>query len=75
MEPDVEAILLRRHDDGFSCHLVPIDVCYELVGEVRLKWTGLGGGPEVWREIDAFFADLDGAATPVASTASAEEVG
>ena len=23
------------------------------------RWTGLGGGPEVWREIDAFFDGLD----------------
>ena len=75
MASDVEAILLRRHQDGFSCHLVPIDVCYELVGTVRLKWTGLGGGPEVWRDIDAFFADLDRRGTPVTSTASAEQVG
>jgi hypothetical protein len=72
---DVEAILLRRHQDCFSCHLVPIDVCYELVGTVRLKWTGLGGGAEVWREIDAFFADLDRRGTPVSSGASAEEAG
>jgi len=72
---DVEAILLRRHQDGFSCHLVPIDVCYELVGTVRLKWTGLGGGAEVWREIDAFFADLDRRGTPVSSGTSAEEAG
>ena len=55
----MEAVLLRRHDDAYSCYLVPIDVCYELVGVVRSTWTGLGGGPEVWRQIDAFFAALD----------------
>ena len=49
LEADVEAVLLRRHDGAFSCYLVPIDVCYELVGVVRLAWTGLGGGSEVWR--------------------------
>ena len=53
LEDDVEAVLLRRHDDGYSCYLVPIDVCYELVGVVRRAWTGLGGGPEVWREIES----------------------
>ena len=63
LEPDVEAVLLRRHDGGFSCYLVPIDVCYELVGVVRSSWTGLGGGPEVWREIEAFFGALDHRAT------------
>ncbi len=65
LEQDVEAVLLRRHDDGYSCYLVPIDVCYELVGVVRSRWTGLGGGAEVWREIDAFFAGLDDRATVV----------
>ncbi|WP_374970505.1 DUF5947 family protein [Terrabacter sp. BE26] len=59
LEPDVEAALLRRHEGGFSCHLAPIDRCYELVGLVRRSWTGLGGGPEVWREIDAWFSELD----------------
>jgi len=64
-EGDVEAALLRRHDGRFSCYLAPIDLCYELVGIVRRSWTGLGGGPDVWREIDAFFAGLEARATPV----------
>ena len=47
--PDVEALLdpsrgPRR--DEFSCHLVPIDACYELVGRLRLLWRGFDGGPE-----------------------------
>ena len=45
LEHDVEAVLLRRHEDEYSCYLVPIDLCYELVGVVRSRWTGLGGGP------------------------------
>jgi hypothetical protein len=57
--PDVEAVLLRRHDGGFSCYLVPVDVCYELVGMVRSHWTGLGGGPDVWARIGGYFDDLD----------------
>ena len=65
LEHDVEAVLMRRHDDSYSCYLVPIDVCYELVGVVRSRWTGLGGGPEVWREIEAFFGGLDDRATVV----------
>ena len=65
METDVEAALVRRREHGFSCHLVPIDVCYALVGLVRLHWTGLSGGPEVWHRMDAFFDDLDRRAVPV----------
>jgi hypothetical protein len=58
-DEDVEAVLLRRLGDDFACYLVPIDVCYELVGVVRSSWTGLGGGTEVWRRIDAWFEALD----------------
>ena len=54
--PDVEAVLLRRHDGGFTAHLVPIDVCYELVGVVREHCGRVcGGGAEVWQRIAAFF--------------------
>ncbi|TCC04448.1 hypothetical protein E0H45_31925 [Kribbella soli] len=56
--PDVEAVLLRRIDDTFECHLVPIDACYELVGIVRQYWEGFAGGEEVWQRIDAFFAGI-----------------
>jgi len=56
--PDVEALLLRRDADVTACYLVPIDVCYELVGRVKMHWRGFSGGDEVWREIDAFFAHL-----------------
>ncbi|WP_202875562.1 DUF5947 family protein [Kribbella speibonae] len=56
--PDVEAVLLRRLDDTFECHLVPIDACYELVGIVRQYWEGFAGGEDVWRRIDAFFAGV-----------------
>ena len=56
--PDVEAVLLRRLDDGFECHLVPIDACYELVGIVRQYWEGFAGGEEVWRRIGDFFAGI-----------------
>ncbi len=71
VEPDVEAVLLRRHDGAFSCYLVPVDVCYELVGVVRQSWTGLGGGPEVWSRIGEFFAGLDARAEPVSRAAGA----
>ncbi|MEU8173152.1 DUF5947 family protein [Microbispora hainanensis] len=58
-EPDVEALLVDRAPDGsFSCHLVPIDACYRLVGLVRLHWKGFDGGREAWEAIDGFFAAL-----------------
>ncbi|WP_328523795.1 DUF5947 family protein [Kribbella sp. NBC_00359] len=56
--PDVEAVLLRRLDDGFACYLVPIDACYELVGLVRQYWEGFAGGEDVWQRIDDFFARI-----------------
>jgi hypothetical protein len=56
--PDVEAVLLRRQDDGFECYLVPIDSCYELVGLVRQHWEGFAGGEEVWARIGEFFSQL-----------------
>jgi hypothetical protein len=64
-DEDVEAVLLRRLGDDFACYLVPIDACYELVGVVRSSWTGLGGGTEVWRRIDAWFEALDARARSV----------
>ncbi|MDQ3465127.1 MAG: DUF5947 family protein [Actinomycetota bacterium] len=55
LEPDVEALLLRRTDDGVVCYLVPIDICYELVGLVRTYWRGFAGGDEVWAAVDELF--------------------
>ncbi|MFE0516568.1 DUF5947 family protein [Streptomyces sp. NPDC058964] len=65
LEPDVEALLLRRTDAGIECHLVPIDSCYELVGRMRLLWTGFDGGAEARAALDAFFARVAGLARPV----------
>jgi len=58
LEPDVEALLLRRHQGRVECHLVPIDVCYELVGRMRLRWQGFDGGAEARADLDAFFAEV-----------------
>ncbi len=71
MEPDVEALLVNRigHSRGFSdpeYYLVPIDECFKLVGLIRIRWQGLSGGTEVWREIGQFFADLKAKAPRVA---------
>ncbi|MBV8637824.1 MAG: hypothetical protein JO322_07035 [Candidatus Eremiobacteraeota bacterium] len=56
MQPDVEAVLVYRlHGYRARAFLVPIDVCYELVGLVRSQWTGISGGDEVHETIDRFF--------------------
>jgi hypothetical protein len=58
VEPDVEALLVNRARDAREQWLVPIDACYTLVGIVRTRWKGLGGGEEVWAAVDGFFANL-----------------
>ncbi|MFJ5775256.1 DUF5947 family protein [Streptomyces sp. NPDC093094] len=65
LRPDVEALLLRRGDDGIECHLVPVDICYELVGRMRLLWQGFDGGAEARAALDAFFADVRHRARPL----------
>lgn len=55
---DVEALLVNREGDTFECFLIPIDVCYTLVGIVKMHWRGFDGGTEAWEAIEAFFADL-----------------
>jgi hypothetical protein len=58
--PDVEAVLVRkeRDDDRYQCFILPIDACYELVGRIRLHWTGFAGGEGVRMAVDAFFAGV-----------------
>ncbi len=63
LEPDVEALLVNRVGHARSnasseYYIAPIDVCYKLVGLIRMHWHGLSGGTEVWQEIAKFFADL-----------------
>ena len=70
LEPDVEALLINRvkNREGKyyrEHYIVPIDVCYELVGLIRLKWKGLSGGEEVWIAIEDFFARLRSRAVSV----------
>lgn len=66
IEPDVEALLVNKTDDGgFECFAVPIDACYQLVGLVRTYWRGFDGGEEAWTAIDGFFADLRKFSEPV----------
>jgi hypothetical protein len=55
LEDDVEALIVRRDREHDEMYLVPIDACYELVGLLRMHWTGFDGGPEARADIDAFF--------------------
>ena len=59
LAPDVEALLVYgRRGSGFSSFIAPLDACYELTGLVKRFWKGFDGGDEVWRQIEAFFAQL-----------------
>ena len=53
MEADVEALIVRRDGDHDDAFLVPIDACYELVGELRRLWKGFDGGTEARDAMDA----------------------
>jgi hypothetical protein len=67
LRPDVEALLLRapaHGSTGFSCHLVPIDACYELVGRLRTLWRGFDGGREADAAIEDFFATVERRSRP-----------
>jgi hypothetical protein len=70
LRPDVEAFLVRAASPGggtVECYLVPIDACYEMVGELRRLWRGFDGGQEAHDALDAFFARVAARATPARS--------
>lgn len=58
MAPDVEAILVNRTELGNEVFLIPIDMCYSLVGEIRMYWTGFDGGAEVRAAMATFMTGL-----------------
>ncbi|MCD0485028.1 DUF5947 family protein [Streptacidiphilus sp. ASG 303] len=58
LQPDVEALLVRRTGDRGDCYLVPVDDAYGLVGRMRLHWRGFDGGAEARAELDAYFGRL-----------------
>ncbi|OJF11105.1 DUF5947 family protein [Couchioplanes caeruleus] len=65
LRPDVEALLVRRvRGADTTCHLVPIDACYELVGRLRTGWRGFDGGREAHDAMDRFFARLQALSRP-----------
>jgi hypothetical protein len=61
LKPDVEALLVNSDSQRGGrpeAFLVPIDVCYELVGHLRNLWHGFDGGQEVREALEAFFARI-----------------
>ena len=65
LQPDVEAFIVRRDRGHDEAYLVPIDVCYELVGRLRMHWSGFDGGPEARADLEAFFERVRASARPL----------
>ena len=61
---DVEALLVHTSDHRIEAFLVPIDVCYELVGHLRKLWRGFDGGQDVRARLDEFFGVVRGRCRP-----------
>lgn len=59
VEPEVEALVANRIAKDAAYYVVPVDLCFRLVGVIRMQWRGLSGGGEVWKAIAEFFEDLD----------------
>ena len=58
VQPDVEALLVQgpsRDERAVKLHVVPIDACYELVGQLRMLWRGFDGGQDVRLRMTEFF--------------------
>jgi len=58
LQPDVEALLVHTEHQQAEAFLVPIDVCYELVGHLRQLWRGFDGGQDVRRRLEEFFGKV-----------------
>lgn len=64
LQPDVEALLVHTTDHHAEAFLVPIDVCYELVGHLRQLWRGFDGGQDVRRRLEEFFGQVRAKSRP-----------
>jgi len=68
LQADVEALLIRSPErgraGGFTCNIVPIDACYELVGQLRQLWRGFDGGKDAHEAMDAFFENVSRRSRP-----------
>ena len=73
LTPDTEAIFVHGASPGgrnpdppqtppdkseYEVFLIPIDMCYSLVGELRMYWQGFDGGTEAREALDKFLAGL-----------------
>jgi hypothetical protein len=70
LAPDTEAIFVHGASPGgrppqtppdkseYEVFLIPIDMCYSLVGELRMYWQGFDGGTEAREALDKFLAGL-----------------
>lgn len=66
--PDTEALLILGPGPDQAqadCHLVPVDACYELVGQLRRLWRGFDGGQEARGQLAAFFDRVSSRSKPV----------
>lgn len=72
LEPDVEALLIRAAEGStdVTCHLVPIDACYELVGRLRQVWRGFDGGQQAHEAMDDFFTRVSARSRPAPAVES-----
>ena len=74
-EPDVEAVLLCRdsHASEAEYFIVPIDVCYELAGRMRMLWKGFDGGSEARASIDEFLTGVRTRAREAPASVAADQ--
>jgi len=68
LKPDVEALLVHTERQQAEAFLVPIDVCYALVGHLRQLWRGFDGGQDVRRRMTEFFDAVRAKAKPAVSS-------
>ncbi|MEO6712466.1 MAG: DUF5947 family protein [Mycobacteriales bacterium] len=68
LRPDVEALLVHTADQRVEAFLVPIDVCYELVGHLRQLWRGFDGGQDVRRRLAEFFDQVRAKSKPAGAS-------
>ena len=58
MSPPSPPGLTQTSPGHFEAFLIPIDECYSLVGELRLRWQGFDGGAEARAALAAFTGSL-----------------
>jgi Family of unknown function (DUF5947) len=65
--PDTEALMIRAPGPQrplAEALLVPIDRCYELVGQLRSVWRGFDGGQDARASIETWFAAVRARSRP-----------